>query len=1234
MEDLEVEIQRDASPSGSPPQERASEPGPPSTPSPPSPPAGSAVHALQTKVRAVSYRPGRRERRRDKRTSDIQPVGPGWSLVMPREKARGKGRVNPPVPLKYPECGGALSSSEEEEEDGELEVQVEVEVARLHLKTSPPGTPGEPEARSSRRGGGKNGSDGGPVRTASGQPVPPRGLGEGSSVENLQTDVLSSTTDGPSPSKPAPPSSSLSFLMTSSSSTTTSSSSSRHWAPPKGFWRVVRPETLHLNGAEPLCAAASLPVKDYTLLSSLPVKDYSLTTSLLVKDYGLTTSLPVKDHALMSSIPVKDYSRTSLPVKDYTLTSSLPVKDHTLMSSIPVKDYSRTSLPVKDYTLTSSLPVKDYPQDYTSLLPVKDYIPTASLPVKELDEHQRTMLEEADWGGAMATPWELQRSDSLENYLDRCERRGAEPGLEGYLDRCERRGAEPGLPLGGLWRADSCESVCSQGGALSIDERVEANQRARGRRGRPEREEGLCVDNPYRYGDEVSRREDRGGCLDSDSNRLVPVSYPRSLFQSEELPLSPRHEQAKLLLERARLKARSNHVKGERPPRRSQSDQRYSHLRQHQHPPPHSPAPPQNPAELKTTEEVPAPAPPQPGPLLVPQETDSSTGDRRLRHQGYSPTRVRFEDESEREAESRYLDRVRERGRSHKLKAGKKEKRVDPVIAVAPPRQDEAGPASVEAAWGQEVTLRKCEACGSILRDPPPMAGKPQVAPTPSLPNDDQSEKPTSRWAPPPSRSEPSVQGTKVKVPVVTFAGAFILGEDGSGGGRGGGGGWGRRSGFGKLRRRSRKGESRLESGNGPYGPSWAQRRNSLPRPRGHAPTESPAPTEHPPVGNSKESPTPPLPIKSALKSSSRPRPSASPSVQFRLSQAGEPGGPVGLGALETGVEGGVAPSQTAGPPALVPCIRPSSLRYSSARITPDLPPAELWDTPSDGGVVLAGDSSPPIPEFRPRGLGVSRTDDLRAELLRSEHLKAEGQWEEGPEGARRGPGKLSLRRFFSSLGLNSVGRLVKGGRSSSMEQLSVPPPCASSPSPTRRPHSPTRLQRTPSLQALNTVSPLAQLRKASSVQSLERRAERSTILGELHVPCGLAPRELQRALSVEEVLAPGGTLRPVGGTLHPVVSQPLQDGTLLLEISRPPNGPFGFLISRGKGRPDTGVYIEQVGGGPGEGQYVGLLGVGDEILEVNGEAVGGLTLDQVTRLMTRDSTASLRILPCRHSPR
>lgn len=58
------------------------------------------------------------------------------------------------------------------------------------------------------------------------------------------------------------------------------------------------------------------------------------------------------------------------------------------------------------------------------------------------------------------------------------------------------------------------------------------------------------------------------------------------------------------------------------------------------------------------------------------------------------------------------------------------------------------------------------------------------------------------------------------------------------------------------------------------------------------------------------------------------------------------------------------------------------------------------------------------------------------------------------------------------------------------------------------------------------------------------------------------------------------------------------------------------------------------MGDSSGEGPYIGLLGIGDEILQVNGEAVAGLSLDQVTRLMTRENTASLRIMPARRIQR
>lgn len=60
---------------------------------------------------------------------------------------------------------------------------------------------------------------------------------------------------------------------------------------------------------------------------------------------------------------------------------------------------------------------------------------------------------------------------------------------------------------------------------------------------------------------------------------------------------------------------------------------------------------------------------------------------------------------------------------------------------------------------------------------------------------------------------------------------------------------------------------------------------------------------------------------------------------------------------------------------------------------------------------------------------------------------------------------------------------------------------------------------------------------------------------------------ELHRALSVEDVLT-SRVVRPVGR-----VTQAFSDGSLLLELIKPPNGPFGFVISRGKGRPDTGNF-------------------------------------------------------------
>lgn len=362
-----------------------------------------------------------------------------------------------------------------------------------------------------------------------------------------------------------------------------------------------------------------------------------------------------------------------------------------------------------------------------------------------------------------------------------------------------------------------------------------------------------------------------------------------------------------------------------------------------------------------------------PGPLLVPDSRDTSVVDQagRSRRYGCSPTRVRFEDESEKEAESRYLDRVKHRGRPGVPKSKNKDSNTDSsssgsdrsrshrsVSMPALQKQEDVSVSGKTTTVIREIVVlvKKCEACGSVVREPQTTSSDPQnFEPQLTGNPEDPRGKTVPCWVPP---NKPEVV-TRPKAPLtVTFAGAFVLGEN-----KEGSTGW-KSSGFGKLRRRSRKGESRLESGNGPYGPSWAQRRNSNPRNRvnlSRAVTFDPdspvtlEPRSLEASGGQRESPTPSLPIKSALKSSSRNRSAAGQStVQFQINsnQGGEGGSQhsVLLDSPEARRESPV--SLTHGTPATsnpVPCIRPSSLRYSPARLTTDLTAAEVWDATPDG---------------------------------------------------------------------------------------------------------------------------------------------------------------------------------------------------------------------------------------------------------------------------------------------
>ncbi|KAI6064181.1 hypothetical protein LUU34_00439000 [Aix galericulata] len=248
------------------------------------------------------------------------------------------------------------------------------------------------------------------------------------------------------------------------------------------------------------------------------------------------------------------------------------------------------------------------------------------------------------------------------------------------------------------------------------------------------------------------------------------------------------------------------------------------------------------------------------------------------------------------------------------------------------------------------------------------------------------------------------------------------------------------------------------------------------------------------------------------------------------------------------------------------------------------------------------------------------------------------GEWELARAVSRKGSGASAssgLKKLLSSLSQSTKQRLGRF-RCYSMEQL---------PAPGRSPG----VERSPSLQSLP--------RKAASAQSLQALLGKAPRASAYLLPQpgpgdrtgASGPR---RSLSVEDIGAPG-LPRTVGR-----VVEVFPDGTSQLELQRPPHGSFGFLLTSGHGRPDTGtvgpckkrkqipifgglnhgepsravppsagVYVQEMSDAGTAKLYAGLLGVGDEILQVNGAAVSGLGLARIRELLLRADSLSLRVL-------
>ncbi|KAM9504322.1 uncharacterized protein KIAA1614-like isoform 1-T2 [Salvelinus alpinus] len=951
-------------------------------------------------------------------------------------------------------------------------------------------------------------------------------------------------------------------------------------------------------------------------------------------------------------------------------------------------------------------------------------------------------LEDNVSAANVAKPWGQQRKAKGHSRVGRellCR-----DSLEG-LRRCMGELGSQGETFG-LWRANSLESVCSNRISISLAERVEMNRGLLkqilnksqgpepGSKENLEREQKAEV-TPCNGRDFITLHDsdwDLGISLqDSEHSR-------RAFVSSEDLPLSQRHEQAKRLLERARMKTRSCPLKADHtilPIQRDNPRNRPLHCR--------------GGAVTKGTVNLVeqlsnAGAPVHRAPLvgkggvssaivaavtsLSGNLSDSSSGDSGCgprRRPSQSPTRVRFEDESENDAEVRYLVRLRQWRRAQGLLISKPNLSsyvngrmdTDPGTGIViergrclegsflwhkKARRTQEGYVNrgsrghFKAAVAQEELNRQCKSCGTFLEvgvpnlnlhlNPSPPKG--QNGP---VNGEGKGKVLMSCWVAP---SEPS-QAVLTEVIKETYIGKVTLRDvaDSTGTGRGWAGETDSSSGsvrVSTVKRRSRRGEILGTNGHGApimVTPTPPRSNHSLapvsstngimvvpPNPytiekpvsmvvglHTHSPAPPEEPTNCPPCLKSNPFTPSSVPIKSALKTVPKTRPNGQlsvklmPSPQYRLfprdslEDQGRGAAPnpqnehsVGGNFKEVGLSLGLTSSTST----IMPCIRPASLLKTSpspaktaeeklVHPAPQAPEVELQH-PWMGELSLGGANIIPPPPYH------SGCDGLVMGPMRAEHQREESTSPAQMVGTeteqQEARSKLSLRRLFSAIGLNGVGKLGKG-RSSSIEQLSfhprgVPPafpgPSSSSnPSPARP--EPSQLRKAPSLQSLRMGSPFKQLRKSSSVQNVQsskKKGDGSSAYTPGDQPSSPAlSKGLQMVLSVEDVGSPSG-VRSVGR-----VAQAFPDGTLLLELSRPPKGPFGFLISRGKGRPDSGVYVEEMGDSSTVKMYGGLLGVGDELLEVNGEKVAGLSLDLVTRLMTQENIASVRVLRHRRLP-
>ncbi|XP_075012906.1 uncharacterized protein KIAA1614 homolog [Calonectris borealis] len=742
----------------------------------------------------------------------------------------------------------------------------------------------------------------------------------------------------------------------------------------------------------------------------------------------------------------------------------------------------------------------------------------------------------------------------------------------------------------------------------------------------------------------------------------------RAFVPRQELELSPRHEQAKQLLQRARMKARTN-------PLRASHD-----------------------ILLLPAAAAPRPREPSGRPSIAPRDggslSDSSSGESSCgqprRPRGPSPSRVRFEDESVRDAEVRYLERLQLR---HRRALGSALSSPEPAGGGQP--GDRAG--RPKARSGDLVAGGKCSACGSFLgatagRGTDAPAATDAVESSPAA----QGSIPGDSGGPSAARSEPKTRALgprgsplwilpsrqrihteKIRetyigdVTYIDEVDSALESTDTSDGcrtdseeagprsphprghqdpqahghrapraapqlearagketcaaggdpraGDGGSGGTASRPGAvcpplpGRAGSREEEEDPRRHLG-GSEGVGNATRPPQQPSepldPSSQPGAGTPRPGTHLPAPPPTKKACSPVPCRKALFSGGSRRASS------HGAQGLEPDG----GSAAAPQPGGTAgPGEQRGPcsPRWLPGSPLRALSTNNCNNT------RGQDPPGTGrGAPSQPTTSPvaPVPQEAAR----PPREGARTPGAQQQRHPAPG--EPGQPASRKGSSTSAsgLKKLLCSLSQSTKQRLGRF-RCYSMEQL---------PAPGGTPPDGPGMKKSPSLQSLRLMSPspFCQPRKAASIQSLHPLLGKAPRASAYLLPQTAADRKggsgPRRSLSVEDIGAPG-RLRAVGR-----VVEVFPDGTSQLELQRPPHGAFGFCVTSGHGRPDTGVYVQEMADAGTAKLYAGLLGVGDEILQVNGAAVSGLGLARIRELLLRADTLSLRVLRHRPAPR